>query len=100
MIELPDNDFGFSDDDDDFGFSFVNEEELESYNKSKQLESEVKEKSRSAEVLEKKLLMMEKMILPLLENLKAEPQKEYILWPNREEKIDKFIEKINKVVHD
>ena len=29
-------------------------------------------------------------ITPLLNNLKANPEKEYILWPNRVEKVEQF----------
>jgi len=33
-------------------------------------------------------------ITPLLNNLKANPEKEYILWPNRTEKIEAFENKL------
>jgi hypothetical protein len=42
-----------------------------------------------------KLNELRDMIMPLLENLKANPEKSYINWPNREEKINEFIDKIN-----
>jgi hypothetical protein len=29
-------------------------------------------------------------IVPLLNNLKKNPEKEYILWPNRVEKVEEF----------
>lgn len=41
-----------------------------------------------------KLLQVEKLILPLLVNLKKNPEKEYIKWPNRVAAIDSQIEKI------
>lgn len=41
-----------------------------------------------------KLQQVEQLILPLLYNLKKNPDKEYIHWPNRTEVIDKQIQKI------
>jgi hypothetical protein len=41
-----------------------------------------------------KLKDVEMMILPLLQNLKKNPEKDYIHWPNRTVIIDKQIEKI------
>ena len=41
-----------------------------------------------------KLKQAEDLILPLLYNLKKNPEKEYIHWPNRLAVIDKQIEKI------
>ena len=43
-----------------------------------------------------KLLEIEGMILPLLTNLMKNPQKEYIHWPNRAEKIQTQIDRITK----
>jgi len=41
-----------------------------------------------------KLSELEKMIVPLLVNLMKNPDKEYIFWPNRREKIQEQIDKI------
>jgi hypothetical protein len=65
--------------DDDFGFSFTNEDTL--------TDNRVSEK----------LAQLEKLILPLLENLKKNPEKEYIHWPNRTSVIDRQIEKIKSI---
>lgn len=43
-----------------------------------------------------KLLEVEGMILPLLTNLMKNPQKEYIHWPGRAEKIQAQIDRITK----
>ena len=51
------------------------------------LESDVATKLRDAEDL----------ILPLLKNLKRNPEKDYIHWPNRDVIIDKQIERITAV---
>lgn len=44
-----------------------------------------------------KLKEVEGLILPLLYNLKKNPEKEYIHWPNRTPIIDKQIERITAV---
>ena len=44
-----------------------------------------------------KLREVEDMILPLLYNLKKNPEKEYIHWPKRSPIIDAQIEKITKI---
>ena len=44
-----------------------------------------------------KMKSMEKMIIPLLKNLMKNPEKEYIYWPNRTEKLQKQIDKILEV---
>lgn len=44
-----------------------------------------------------KLKQVEDLILPLLANLKKNPDKDYIHWPNRSAIIDKQIEKIMAV---
>ena len=40
---------------------------------------------------------LEKMIIPLLKNLMKNPEKEYIYWPKRTEKIQKQIDKILEI---
>ena len=44
-----------------------------------------------------KLKQVEDLILPLLYNLQKNPDKDYILWPNRTAILDKQIEKIKAV---
>ena len=41
-----------------------------------------------------KLVELEKMIVPLLVNLMRNPEKEYIYWPNRKDKIQEQIDKV------
>jgi len=43
---------------------------------------------------EKRMRSLEKAIVPLLVNLAKNPEREYILWPNRKEKIEGQIDKI------
>ena len=75
----------------DFGFSAVDESELESFQKAT---AEVEEATASALTYEEKLNSLYNAIIPLLTNLKKNPEKDYIHWPNRTVIIDKQIEKI------
>ena len=50
-------------------------------------------------VYQEKMDEIELLTLPLLYNLKKNPDKEYILWPNRTELIDAQIEKIKAVTN-
>lgn len=65
---------------DDFGFTVISEQEV------------------NQEDMQAKIEGLRKMIMPLLNNLKKNPEKEYIHWPNRVEKIDQFINKMNKYI--
>ena len=79
----------------DFGFTAVDEDELEVVQKqSQKLEST----SGKAEELDDKLNKLYNSILPLLSNLKANPEKEYIYWPKRTEKVEQFEDLIAEIV--
>lgn len=54
-------------------------------------------KSMIEEQVKQKLEEAERLILPLLYNLKKNESKEYIYWPNRTEVIDKQIQRILEV---
>ena len=64
----------------DFVFTAVNEEELEA----------VQKVSVAASSTEERLHNLYNAIMPLLNNLKQNPEKDYILWPNRLEKVEQF----------
>tara|TARA_B100000767_G_scaffold235927_1_gene229424 strand:- start:95 stop:358 length:264 start_codon:yes stop_codon:yes gene_type:complete len=81
----------------DFGFTAVDESELESVQKAK---AEVTNTSAGAQKAEDKLNELYNAILPLLSNLKKNPEKDYIYWPNRTDKVDQFEDMINKIVKD
>ena len=36
--------------------------------------------------------------MPLLKNLMKEPQKEYIYWPDRKERVELFIKELDKFI--
>lgn len=67
----------------DFGFTAVTEEELESSQKAAAAETTAGETSERLEKLYN-------AVIPLLTNLKKNPEKEYILWPNRLAKVEQF----------
>jgi hypothetical protein len=78
----------------DFGFTAVTEDELDV----------VKDVTKKAESLganalntQDRLDKLYNAITPLLNNLKKNPEKEYILWPNRLEKVEQFEDLIQKI---
>jgi len=76
-----------SDDFFDFGFTAVDESELKAVQEAtKQAESV----QSTATVTQDKLDKLYNAITPLLNNLKKNPEKEYILWPNRIDKVEQF----------
>ena len=79
----------------DFGFTAVDESELEAVQKST---SKLETTSTKASALEDKLNKLYNAIQPLLTNLKKNPEKEYILWPNRVEKVEQFEDLISAIV--
>lgn len=71
----------------DFGFDF-----------SDDLTDAVNEKEQQAAIAQTKAETMYKMIMPLLNNLKKNPDKPNIVWPDREKKINDFIKKLDSVL--
>lgn len=78
----------------DFGFTLVDENELEAV---QQATARVQSVSTNVEETQEKLDKLFNAIQPLLNNLKQNPEKEYILWPNRLEKIEQFEDHIQKL---
>ena len=66
--------------DDDFGFTFGDSKDPEKYTADK-------------------LQGLRDMIMPLLNNLMKNPEKDTILWPNREKKIKEFIKKMDDYIN-
>lgn len=75
----------------DFGFTAVDENELEVVQQAQKVAVE-------AEGNADKLNQLYNAILPLLSNLKANPEKDYIYWPNRVEKVEQFEDHIRKIM--
>lgn len=74
----------------DFGFTLVDEDELE-------VAQQAVTATASADNTQDKLDKLYNAIGPLLNNLKANPEKEYIKWPNRVEKVEAFETHIQKI---
>jgi hypothetical protein len=74
----------------DFGFTAVAEDELEAVRAASAKEDEVNE-------LQTRLDSLYKSILPLVSNLKKNPEKDYIYWPNRLDKVKAFENIISKI---
>lgn len=60
----------------DFGFSSYTKEEIDNNHKTKQIYD---------------------VLINLLNQLEKDPDKEYIFWPNRQDKIKEIKDKINKI---
>lgn len=71
----------------DFGFTAVDETELEAVQKATQTAATA---SSTADQMQAKIDKLYNAVTPLLNNLKANPEKEYIYWPNRIEKVEQF----------
>lgn len=86
--------------DNDFGFSLVSEKELRAHEEmlKKKVEEQSKVVVQTTTDLTDKLHGLRSMIMPLLNNLAKDPDKTYILWPDRATKIKAFIKKIDDYV--
>lgn len=78
----------------DFGFTAVDEAELEAVQKAA---SQASATAQTAEQLQEKVDKLYNAIVPLLTNLKKNPEKEYILWPNRLAKVEEFESHLLKI---
>jgi len=79
----------------DFGFTSVSEDEFKKRENevAKQVRTQTKKESSD------KIQKMYDMIIPLLKNLQKDAdEKQYIFWPNRKEKIDSFIAKLDELM--
>ena len=76
-----------SDDIFDFGFTAVDEDELEAV---QSIKAEAEIINDSSFQIKERLDKLYNAIQPLLNNLKKNPEKDYILWPNRLEKVEEF----------
>ena len=78
----------------DFGFTAVTEDELDVVKKK---QDSVNDAEQLASTTQDRLDKLYNAIIPLLTNLKKNPEKEYILWPNRLEKVEQFEDHIQKI---
>ena len=78
----------------DFGFTVVDESELEAVKKTQDTANDA---AQLATTTQDKLDKLYNAITPLLNNLKKNPEKEYILWPNRVDKVEQFEDMLRKI---
>ena len=78
----------------DFGFTAVTEDELDVVKKTQE---DISGKEYLLTSKQDTLDRLYNAIVPLLSNLKKNPEKEYILWPNRLQKVEEFEDHINKI---
>jgi len=71
----------------DFGFIAVDEDDLSSVQSAANAAAAIQEE---ALVIQERLDRLYNAIVPLLNNLKRNPEKEYILWPDRLQKVEEF----------
>lgn len=85
----------------DFGFSAVSEDELKAI--ERELESKVASQEEQlkqvSQSYEEKLNTLYKMVMPLLNNLAKDAEKDYIYWPGRQKKMQEFIKKVESLVN-
>ena len=97
---------------DDFGFSLLSEDELKKREDEaaaqaaefaatkaaeafkQEFENEI---NKTSEYYQTRLKDLYDAIMPLLLNLSKDDDKAYIYWPNRQQKIQKFIDKIKRL---
>ena len=78
----------------DFGFTAVDENELEAVQTATKKADTV---ATTATAAKTKLDKLYNAIVPLLNNLKKNPEKEYILWPDRLSKVEAFEDHLQKI---
>jgi hypothetical protein len=89
MVEK--NKYLVDDDAYDFGFSFSDEEEIVSTN------TEYASLNEQVDDLKQRLQALNKIFMPLLENLAKDPDKPMIKWPNRKEIIEKQMKRLKQI---
>ena len=81
----------------DFGFTAVDETELKAVQEA---ESKITTVAATADESQAKLDKLYNAIVPLLNNLKKNPEKEYILWPDRLKKVELFEDHLQKIYNE
>lgn len=79
----------------DFGFTAVDADELEVV---REAQAVAETSSLSAEQNAIKAQLIYDAVMPLLNNLKANPEKDYIYWPDRYKKLDAFADKLHQIL--
>lgn len=80
---------------DDFGFTLVDEAEIRKY--EEELKQQITAEQMSAK---EKLEGLKDLFMPLLNRLSRDPERHYIFWPNRVEKIEAFVKTLEKYIEE
>ena len=80
----------------DFGFSIVNGDDV---NEVLGLKTEIDRLEDRADYWKERAEQMLEMLAPFFDNLRKNPEKDYIYWPNRVTKIKEFEDKLRDVAH-
>ena len=78
----------------DFGFSAVTLDELEVIQETT---AKLEESDAESAQLNDRLSALYNAIQPLLNNLKANPERDYIYWPERMSKIEQFSDHLDAI---
>lgn len=78
----------------DFGFTAMDADELDAVQDSVLAPQKAQEVSSD---VQNKIDALYNMIMPLLNNLQKNPEKEYIYWPNRMDKVEAFRDQLTEV---
>ena len=78
----------------DFGFTAVDEDELQAV---QQTAAKADNAEQLATTTQERLDNLYNTVIPLLNNLKKNPEKDYILWPNRLSKVEEFEDHLQKI---
>tara|TARA_B100000676_G_scaffold311854_1_gene383414 strand:- start:1848 stop:2117 length:270 start_codon:yes stop_codon:yes gene_type:complete len=78
----------------DFGFTAMDADELDAVQDSVLAAQKAQEVSSD---VQNKIDALYNMIMPLLNNLQKNPEKEYIYWPNRMDKVEAFRDQLTEV---
>lgn len=79
----------------DFGFTAIDIDELDEVREAKEVAETTSVTAQSNAV---KAQLIYDAVLPLLKNLKANPEKDYIYWPDRSSRLDAFAEKLKSIL--
>ena len=79
----------------DFGFTTVTAGELEEV---RAVTAEVQQLEGESKLWKDKANNIYNAVLPLLNNLASDPEKDYIYWPDRTAKIDQFKLKLKEIL--
>tara|TARA_B110000285_G_scaffold231191_1_gene299296 strand:- start:16 stop:300 length:285 start_codon:yes stop_codon:yes gene_type:complete len=80
----------------DFGFTAVDADELDVVRKQR---DDLTDLNHTNQAMAAKSQMLYDMVVPLINNLKQNPEKDYIYWPNRYEKLDLFEAKLYAILN-